>query len=159
MDKMESNPCYGDTVYYEPVSQCRAKADSEKPATNNGRDIDDQVSSKTNKQPSVSRTNRKWIVSLTIIVTLQTLSLVVLFALAGHSHLRSNQLSQQLSSSLEQVTSLQSSLNTLVTQQASTTSQVTGLQSSVNSLTSRINSSSNYYICTRAVSRENKAAH
>ena len=39
-----------------------------------------------------------------------------------------------------QVTSLQSSVNTLTVQQASTTSQVTSLQSSVNNLTSRINS-------------------
>ena len=52
---------------------------------------------------------------LTIIVTLQALSLVAVFAFAGYSHLRSSQLSQQHSSSLElETNSLKMELNQTV---------------------------------------------
>ena len=92
------------TKYYDISSQGRIQADSDQPAHIHSWDVYDRVSPRTSKRSSVSRTNKKWITCLTFVVILQTLCLVVLFALAGYSHLQSNQLSQQLSSSLEQKT-------------------------------------------------------
>ena len=142
------------TKYYDIVSQGKIQADSDQPAHIHSWDDYDQ-DSRRSKRPSVSRTNKKWMTCLTFVVILQTLSLVVLFALAGHSHLQSNQLSQQLSSILEQKThplnmelnetiqrsqietetSLKSFLHFSVqTLNTSTISQLSDLKSSVNTL-------------------------
>ena len=154
--KLQANPCYdGTDSYYESLCQYRIKTDSDKPATVPSENIYDQGSREVNKRPSVSRANKKWMTCLTVVVILQTLCLVVLFALAGHFHLQSNQLSQQLSSSLEQKTHplnmelnetiernqveieaslksyIQFSMNTLNT---TTMDQLSDLQSSVNTL-------------------------
>ena len=143
------------TKYYDIVGQGKIQADSDKPAHIHSWDVYDRVSPRTSKRPSVSRTNKKWMTCLTVVVILQTLCLVVLFALAGHSHLQSNQLSQQLSSILEQEThplnmelnetiqrsqietetSLKSFLHFSVqTLNTSTISQLSDLLSSVNTL-------------------------
>ena len=103
LDKNKTASVLDETNCYDIVGQAKIQADSDKPAHVHSWDVYDQ-DSRRSKRPSVSRANKKWMTCLTVVVTLQTLCLVVLFALAGYSHLRSDQLSQQLSSSLEQET-------------------------------------------------------